>query len=232
MSKQMTEKEFNRLMKIRIEELDLTVRVFNGLMRENIECVEDIVKLSTKDMMELKNFRDLDVEKLIKEIRSLGLEVCPIDKEPSEWVEELREKMVQNDIKNHGENFNDLMKTAVEKLDLSVRSWAYLDRAGKKTIEDLIKMTNEELCQVRNINKSCVKEIISAIRAIGLDIRPDKFGEEEWIEYLKAEFKEQTETQEPKTTNKTNRKGLIAKLLEVWNEDVEKEVQDIIDRNI
>ena len=228
----MTHLEFDELINKNIDEDVFSSRAVIWLKIAEKTRIVDLITMTESELYSVRNITKKGAEHTISKLKQLGLALRPEMMAEREWVEELREKMVQNDIKNHGENFNDLMKTAVEKLDLSVRSWAHLDRAGKKTIEDLIKMTNEELCQVRNINKSCVKEIISAIRAIGLDIRPDKFGEEEWIEYLKAEFKEQTETQEPKTTNKTNRKGLIAKLLEVWNEDVEKEVQDIIDRNI
>lgn len=50
-------------------------------------------------------------------------------------------------------------ETPIEDLDLSIRSYNCLKRAGINTVEQLSPMTDEELLRVRNLGRRCIEEI-------------------------------------------------------------------------
>ena len=63
----------------------------------------------------------------------------------------------------------------LEELELSVRSYNCLKRAGKHTLRDVAEMTFDELCHVRNLGKKSVDEICAVLTKYG--IRLKKGGE-------------------------------------------------------
>ena len=69
----------------------------------------------------------------------------------------------------------------IEDLDLSVRSYNCLKRAGIDTVEQLRQMDDEQLSRVRNISVSCVQEIRAKVES-GAKKKPtisvdgEKFG--------------------------------------------------------
>ena len=129
--------------------------------------------------------------------------------------------------------FDRLMLKRVDTIGLSVRAYSCLRRSGKDTIKDLVVMTEDDLMGTRNLGKSCLKEIVELIRSLGLDIRPYEISKEEWLEELKEKLvKKEIETQEQTTNDEKNSMRIIAKLLEIWDADIENEVQKLIDRNI
>jgi len=60
------------------------------------------------------------------------------------------------DISEYGEKYKN---TPIEYLDLSVRAYVCLTRAGVKTIGDLLAMTDEELRKVKNLKKKGVWDV-------------------------------------------------------------------------
>ena len=63
----------------------------------------------------------------------------------------------------------------LEELELSVRSYNCLKRAGMNTLHDVAEMTFDELCNVRNLGKRSIDEICAALTNFG--IRLKKGGE-------------------------------------------------------
>ena len=61
----------------------------------------------------------------------------------------------------------------LEELELSVRSYNCLKRAGKCTLRDVSEMTFDELCHVRNIGKKSVNEICAVLAEYGVSLKPD-----------------------------------------------------------
>lgn len=59
----------------------------------------------------------------------------------------------------------------LEELDLSVRSFNCLKRAGVKTVGDIISMTEEDFIHIRNLGKRSHDEIISVIGGLGLKLK-------------------------------------------------------------
>ena len=59
----------------------------------------------------------------------------------------------------------------IEDLDLSVRSYNCLKRAGIQTVEELTQKTEDEMMRVRNLGKKSLKEIKEKITQLGLSFR-------------------------------------------------------------
>ncbi len=60
----------------------------------------------------------------------------------------------------------------IEELDLSVRSFNCLKRAGINTVEELVKKTEEDMMKVRNLGKKSLDEVKSKLSDLGLALRP------------------------------------------------------------
>ncbi|MCL5677384.1 MAG: DNA-directed RNA polymerase subunit alpha [Firmicutes bacterium] len=70
------------------------------------------------------------------------------------------------------ENVRDrLMEMTIEELDLSVRSYNCLKRAGINTVAELTSKTDEEMIKVRNLGKKSLEEVTQKLAAIGLGLR-------------------------------------------------------------
>lgn len=66
---------------------------------------------------------------------------------------------------------DDINKVGIEELDLSVRSYNCLSRAGCKTVGDICCMTHDDLCRVRNLGRHSVDEIIKVLSKYGLALK-------------------------------------------------------------
>jgi DNA-directed RNA polymerase subunit alpha len=59
----------------------------------------------------------------------------------------------------------------IEELDLSVRSYNCLKRAGINTVGELVNKTDEEMMKVRNLGKKSLEEVKQKLGALGLSLR-------------------------------------------------------------
>ena len=62
----------------------------------------------------------------------------------------------------------------IEELDLSVRSFNCLKRAGIDTVEDLTKRTVEDMIKVRNLGKKSLEEVEQKLRSLGLSFKSEE----------------------------------------------------------
>lgn len=65
------------------------------------------------------------------------------------------------------------LETPVDDLDLSVRAYNCLKRAGIHTLSDLTSMSEAEMMKIRNLGKKSLKEVIDKIKDMGLSFRQD-----------------------------------------------------------
>jgi len=80
------------------------------------------------------------------------------------------EIMVQKD-----ENGADkALEMTIEELDLSVRSFNCLKRAGINTVEDLINKSEEEMMKVRNLGRKSLEEVIAKLDSLGLALSKEE----------------------------------------------------------
>ncbi len=74
-------------------------------------------------------------------------------------------KEVQGEVVNKG------LVMMIEDLDLSVRSYNCLKRAGIQTVEELTQKTEDEMMRVRNLGKKSLKEVKDKIYDLGLSFK-------------------------------------------------------------
>jgi DNA-directed RNA polymerase subunit alpha len=67
-----------------------------------------------------------------------------------------------------------LLEMPIEELDLSVRSFNCLKRAGINTVGELTNKTDEDMMKVRNLGKKSLEEVKEKLAALGLSLRPSE----------------------------------------------------------
>ena len=66
-----------------------------------------------------------------------------------------------------------VLEMTIEELDLSVRSFNCLKRAGINTVEDLINKSEEEMMKVRNLGRKSLEEVIWKMNSLGFNLHKD-----------------------------------------------------------
>ncbi|MBR2315884.1 MAG: DNA-directed RNA polymerase subunit alpha [Clostridia bacterium] len=66
-----------------------------------------------------------------------------------------------------------ILEMTIEELDLSVRSFNCLKRAGVNTVEDLTTKSEEDMMKVRNLGKKSLDEVVAKLHSFGLDLRSE-----------------------------------------------------------
>ena len=67
-----------------------------------------------------------------------------------------------------------VLEMTIEELDLSVRSFNCLKRAGIDTVEDLIGRTEEDMIKVRNLGRKSLEEVIQKLDSLGLSLKKEE----------------------------------------------------------
>jgi len=67
-----------------------------------------------------------------------------------------------------------ILEKSIEEMELSVRSFNCLKRAGISTVEDLANKTESDMMKVRNLGKKSLDEVIAKLHALGLDFAPEE----------------------------------------------------------
>jgi len=63
-----------------------------------------------------------------------------------------------------------VLELSIEELDLSVRSYNCLKRAGINTVEDLANKTEEDMMKVRNLGRKSLEEVLNKMTELGLSL--------------------------------------------------------------
>jgi len=67
-----------------------------------------------------------------------------------------------------------VLEMTIDELDLSVRSFNCLKRAGINTVEDLINKSQDDMMKVRNLGRKSLEEVIYKLSCLGFDLRADE----------------------------------------------------------
>lgn len=70
--------------------------------------------------------------------------------------------------------FLPIREQKIENLDLSMRSYNCLKRAGIRTIGDLLNLTYNDLFKIRNLGRKSMKEVLDKIHDLGLKFRGEQ----------------------------------------------------------
>ena len=67
-----------------------------------------------------------------------------------------------------------VLETTIEELDLSVRSYNCLKRAGINTVQDLTARSENDMMKVRNLGRKSLEEVIAKLETMGLSLSRDE----------------------------------------------------------
>jgi DNA-directed RNA polymerase subunit alpha len=67
-----------------------------------------------------------------------------------------------------------ILDLSIEELDLSVRSFNCLKRAGINTVSDLVGKTEEDMMKVRNLGRKSLEEVLNKMTELGLSLTPSE----------------------------------------------------------
>ena len=65
-----------------------------------------------------------------------------------------------------------VLEMSIDELELSVRSYNCLKRAGINTVEELTNKTSEDMMQVRNLGRKSLEEVLAKLKELGLQLNP------------------------------------------------------------
>ena len=65
-----------------------------------------------------------------------------------------------------------VLEMNIDELELSVRSYNCLKRAGIKTVEELCNRTSEDMMKVRNLGRKSLEEVLAKLKELGLQLNP------------------------------------------------------------
>ncbi len=80
------------------------------------------------------------------------------------------EVMVEHE-DNEKEN---VLEMNIDELELSVRSYNCLKRAGINTVEELCNRTSEDMMKVRNLGRKSLEEVLAKLKELGLELNPSE----------------------------------------------------------
>lgn len=67
-----------------------------------------------------------------------------------------------------------ILELPIEEMDLSVRSYNCLKRAGVNTVEDIVKKSRADMLKVKNLGIKSIDEVIQKLESYGLSLRKDE----------------------------------------------------------
>ncbi len=67
-----------------------------------------------------------------------------------------------------------VLEMTIEELDLSVRAYNCLKRAGINTVSELVQKNQEDMMKVRNLGRKSLEEVEQKLEALGLSLRPNE----------------------------------------------------------
>lgn len=137
-----------------IENLDLTLRSYNCLARANIKTISDLCKLTKDELRCLRGLGQKSYIEILLAMKSNGF------KFKSELYEE--ESITIPD------KYNSKSEIKIEDLELSIRSYNCLRRAGIDTVGQICNLTDLELMRIKNLGQKSIKEIKAKLDQLGL----------------------------------------------------------------
>ncbi len=116
------------------------------------------LEVSTKGIINAKEAVSF-AAKILNEHLNLFIELSDEAKNAGVLVDRLEDKQDQ------------ILQTTIEELDMSVRSFNCLKRAGIDTVADLVNRTEEDMIKVRNLGKKSLEEVIQKLQSLGLSLK-------------------------------------------------------------
>ena len=79
-------------------------------------------------------------------------------------------KLVDVMVEKEDDEKGKVMEMSIDELELSVRSYNCLKRAGIKTVQELTNKTSEDMMKVRNLGRKSLEEVLAKLKELGLEL--------------------------------------------------------------
>lgn len=228
-------KEKDRVPEISLEEILFSVRTYNCLQRAGVKTLYDITKYTENEIKNLKNLGEKSYKEILKKLKTLGVTLRNESEDENSSIDEkeINKKIIKvlqaenslvtvleqcDTIQDLIDKYNPKRKAKIpnlylEELELSVRTYMCLRRAGVKTLYDIMNFTEVDLMKVRNLGRNSYDEVLKKIWSLGARLR---YKHED-----KNSFDVQKETDE-QFIERLKKENIPLNLLEQCNKEIEK----------
>ena len=140
---------------IPLDELEFSVRTYNCLKRAGIASLGEICEKTMDDMMHVRNLGRKSLEEVLSKLKEYSLSLKDSEEEVTANTNGVSEELLEKDI---------------DEMELSVRSYNCLKRAGINTIGDLCSKSLEDMMRVRNFGRKSLEEVLAKLKELGLSL--------------------------------------------------------------
>ncbi len=152
-----------KVLSMKVEELDFSYRTENALRRAGIETVEEIISHTEDEIIKVRNIGETGFAEIWKKLHGLGLSFREHE------IYTMGMLVERPEVK--GEK---VLEMTIEELDFSVRTYTCLKRAGINTVDDLLQRTESDMIKIRNLGKKSLDEIILKLSSLGLTLMEEE----------------------------------------------------------
>lgn len=156
LSELLVSKELNEELYSPIKQFKLSVRSYNCLIKANIHTLLELCELTRYELRHIRGLGQECYSEIINLLHSKGYSL----KDESKKIQNL-------DLNSKYDEKEDIV---IEDIDLSIRSYNCLKRAGINTVGQICQLTRVDLLNIRNLGIRSAKEIINKIQMLGFNI--------------------------------------------------------------
>ena len=149
----------DKVLSMKVEELDFSSRTLNALKRSGINTVEEVISYTEDEIIKVRNIGETGFAEIWKKLHGLGLAFRERD------IYTMGMLLERPEVK--GEK---VLEMTIEELDFSVRTYTCLKRAGINTVDDLLQRTESDMIKIKNLGKKSLEEVIFKLNALGLSL--------------------------------------------------------------
>jgi DNA-directed RNA polymerase alpha subunit len=214
--KNINNENFDKKFLIKIDDLDLPVRVLNFLKTENINYVGELIQYTEKDILSFPNSGRKSLQDIKYELSQINLTLgTKLDKETNLYknIEEVDEYKIKHKLK---EEQLKILITEIRNTNLSQRSVNGLLNIGCVQAADILKFQISDLKRMPNLGVSSIKEIELFLKDMNLEFNDELAPwNEEIIQECKVYFNNKKKNDYLNVKSYQNEKFLEEEILRV-----------------
>jgi len=159
-------KESDRLeaiLRIPVNDFELSVRSRNCLAKMNVKSLGDMVKKTEPELLAYKNFGETSLREIKQLLESKGLRLGMHKEDEQKRARAQRLRL--------GGQENSALAKPITDLELSVRSRKCMQRLNIETIGDLCEKSEADLLATKNFGQTSLNEVKQKLGEIGLGLK-------------------------------------------------------------
>jgi DNA-directed RNA polymerase subunit alpha len=151
------------VLRIPINDFELSVRSRNCLAKMNVRTLGDLVKKTEQELLAYKNFGETSLREIRQLLKSKGLS---LGMHREEDVKKNRAQRMRT-----GGPMDAVLAKPITDLELSVRSRKCMQRINAETIGDLADKSEADLLATKNFGQTSLNEVKSKLAELGLSLK-------------------------------------------------------------